>query len=139
MGDVTWLRDRAAIAGIGATDFSKDSGRSELKLAIQAVRAACDDAGISPTEIDGLVTFTMDTNPEIAIARELGIRELNLFSQIHYGGGAGGGTILQAAMAVASGVADVVCCYRAFNERSGRRFGSGIHDAPATSTTENSQ
>lgn len=139
MGDVTWLSGKAAIAGIGATDFSKDSGRSELKLAIQAVQAACDDAGLSPTEIDGLVTFTMDTNPEIAIARELGIRELNLFSQIHYGGGAGGGTILQAAMAVASGVADVVCCYRAFNERSGRRFGSGIHDAPATSTTENSQ
>ncbi len=35
---------------------------------------------------------------------------------------------MQAAMAVATGVADVVVCYRAFNERSGMRFGgSGGH------------
>jgi acetyl-CoA acetyltransferase len=139
MGDTTFLSGKTAIAGIGATDFSKDSGRSELMLAVQAIDAACTDAGISPADVDGLVTFTMDTNPEIAVARELGIRELNLFSRIHYGGGAGGGTILQAAMAVASGVADVVCCYRAFNERSGRRFGAGVHDRNATSTTEDSQ
>ena len=29
-----------AIAGIGATEFSKDSGRSELRLAVEAVAAA---------------------------------------------------------------------------------------------------
>ena len=34
-------------------------------------------------------------------------------------------------MAVATGVADVVVCYRAFNERSGRRFGAGVQDRPA--------
>jgi acetyl-CoA acetyltransferase len=139
MGDTTFLSRKTAVAGIGATDFSKDSGRSELKLAVQAIEAACQDAGISPSEIDGLVTFTMDTNPQIAVARELGIPELNFFSQIHYGGGAACGTIHQAAMAVASGVAEVVCCYRAFNERSGRRFGAGVHDAPAGSSTEQSQ
>ena len=33
-------------------------------------------------------------------------------------------------MAVATGVADVVVCYRAFNERSGRRFGLGVQDTP---------
>ena len=31
------LRDKAAIAGIGATEFSKDSGRSEMSLAVEAV------------------------------------------------------------------------------------------------------
>ena len=139
MGDRRFLSGKTAVAGIGATDFSKDSGRSELKLAVQAIDAACEDAGLSPGEIDGLVTFTMDTNPQIAVARELGIAELNVFSQIHYGGGAACGTVHHAAMAVASGVADVVCCYRAFNERSGRRFGAGVHDAPATSSTEQSQ
>jgi len=66
-----------AIAGIGATEFSKDSGRSELRLAAEAVRAALDDAGLTPADVDGLVTFTMDSNAEIAVARELGVPGLS--------------------------------------------------------------
>ena len=117
------LSGKAAIAGIGATDFSKNSGRSELRLAAEAVLDALDDAGLTPADVDGLTTFTMDSNTEIAVARAAGIGELKFFSKIHYGGGAACATIQQAAMAVATGVADVVVAYRAFNERSGMRFG----------------
>ncbi|MBV9449904.1 MAG: lipid-transfer protein [Streptosporangiaceae bacterium] len=113
----------AAIVGIGATEFSKDSGRSELRLAAEAVQAALADAGLTPSDVDGLVTFTMDSNAEVAVARELGIGELTFFSQIGYGGGAACATVHQAAMAVTTGAAGVVVCYRALNERSGRRFG----------------
>ncbi len=120
------LKDKAAVAGIGATEFSKKSGRSEMRLAVEAVAAAVADAGLSPEDVDGMVTFTADTNPEIEIARNLGIPGLRFFSRIHHGGGAGGGCIQQAAMAVATGAADVVVCYRAFNERSGHRFGAGV-------------
>jgi len=126
----------AAIAGIGATEFSKDSGRSELRLAAEAVRAALDDAGLTPADVTGLVTFTMDTNAEVAVARELGVPELTFFSQIGYGGGAACATVQQAALAVSAGVADVVVCYRALNERSGRRFGrvsAGLVSVPTTS------
>ncbi|MEZ5211093.1 lipid-transfer protein [Gordonia sp. PP30] len=117
------LSGQAAIAGIGATDFSKKSGRSELRLAAEAVEAALSDAGLTAAEVDGLVTFTMDTNMEVAVARAVGIGELTYFSRIHYGGGAACSTVQQAAMAVATGVCDVVVAYRAFNERSGNRFG----------------
>ncbi|MFF9406145.1 lipid-transfer protein [Streptomyces anandii] len=120
------LSGRAAIVGIGATEFSKDSGRSELRLAVEAVRAALDDAGLAPGDVDGMVTFTMDTSPEITVAQACGMGELSFFSRIHYGGGAACATVQQAALAVAAGVAEVVVCYRAFNERSGRRFGSGV-------------
>ena len=113
----------AAIVGIGATEFSKDSGRSELRLAVEAITSALADAGPAAADVDGLVTFTMDSNAEIAVARELGVGELRFFSQIGYGGGAACATVQQAAMAVATGTADVVVCYRALNERSGRRFG----------------
>jgi acetyl-CoA acetyltransferase len=125
----------AAIVGIGATEFSKDSGRSELRLAAEAVRAALADAAIVPSEVDGLVTFTMDGNDEIAVARELGMGELRYFGRIGYGGGAACATVQHAAMAVATGAADVVVCYRALNERSGRRFGQVSRAATTAPTT----
>jgi acetyl-CoA acetyltransferase len=128
---MTGFAGRAAIAGIGATEFSKDSGRSELQLAAEAVAAAVADAGLRPEDVDGLVTFTMDTNPEIEVARAVGLGDLTFFSRVHYGGGAACATVQQAALAVAGGVAEVVVCYRAFNERSGHRFGRGAaHRAP---------
>ncbi|HVM63879.1 MAG TPA: lipid-transfer protein [Acidimicrobiales bacterium] len=128
-----------AIAGIGATEFSKNSGRSELRLAIEACLAACEDAGVPPEEVRGMSTFTMETNPETDLMRSLGIPELTHFSRIHYGGGAPCGVVQYAAMAVSEGVADYVLCYRAFNERSGRRFGAGVQDRPAGATAEEAQ
>jgi acetyl-CoA acetyltransferase len=125
----------AAIAGIGATEFSKDSGRSELRLAAEATSAALADAGLRPADVDGLVTFTMDSTAEIAVARELALGELRFFSQVGYGGGAACATVLQAAMAVASGVAEVVVCYRGLNERSGHRFGQVSRAAAASATS----
>lgn len=129
------LSGKAAIAGIGATEFSKESGRSELQLSVEAIKAALTDCGLTPGDVDGLVTFTMDTSSEIAVARELGIGDLRFFSRINFGGGAACGTIQQAAMAVATGVADVVVVYRGFNERSGSRFGQTSLSANAQINT----
>jgi acetyl-CoA acetyltransferase len=127
------LSRKAAVVGIGATEFSKSSGRSELQLAAECVRAAVEDAGLSPSDVDGLTTFTMETNSEINVARTAGLGDLTFFSKIGYGGGAACATIQQAAMAVATGVADVVVAYRALNERSGHRFGSGAVRTEPTS------
>jgi len=117
---------RTAIVGIGATEFSKRSGRTPLQLALECVKAALDDAGLAPADVDGLATFTMEENEEIAVARFLGIPQLTFFGRVHFGGGAACGTVQQAALAVDAGIADVVVCYRAFNERSGRRFGMAM-------------
>ena len=48
-----------SIVGIGATEFSKDSGRSELKLAVEAVRAALDVAVLTPLLTPGMGSATM--------------------------------------------------------------------------------
>lgn len=130
------LSRKAAIVGIGATEFSKNSGRSELRLAVEAIREALADAGVDAAEVDGLTTYTMDTNPEVMIANALGMGDLAFFSRVHYGGGAPAALVQQAAMAVVTGVADVVVCYRAFNERSGLRFGSGQLSDVNVSTAE---
>jgi acetyl-CoA acetyltransferase len=122
MSDVPAHR-RAVIAGIGHTEFSQHSGRSPLQLAAEASLAAIRDAGLSPADIDGNVTFAMDNNDELALIRSLGIPELRFSARTRGGGGGACATIQLAAAAVESGHADAVLVYRAFNERSGHRFG----------------
>jgi acetyl-CoA acetyltransferase len=126
---------RAAIAGYGATEFSKCSGRSELQLAMEAVLAALADAGIDPAEVDGFATYTMDNNSEHEIFRLLGAREMRFFARTTGGGGAACGPLQQAMLAVSAGMADVVVCYRAMNERSEYRF--GVPMAPSSPTSAN--
>lgn len=121
----------AAIVGIGQTEFSKDSGRSELQLCAEAVRAAIDDAGLEPSDVDGSVTFTQDTNDELALMRSVGITEMRWTSRTPFGGAGASATIEHAAAAVLSGAADVVIVYRAFNERSGHRFGQPVGASPS--------
>jgi hypothetical protein len=115
---------QTAIAGIGETDYSSNSGRSELRLAAEASLAAIRDAGLTPADIDGMVTFTMDFNDELELQRSLGIPGLNWTSRTPFGGNGANATLQLAAAAVASGAAQAVLIYRAFNERSGRRFGT---------------
>jgi acetyl-CoA acetyltransferase len=112
-----------AIAGIGQTEFSKNSGRSELQLAAEAVRSAVIDAGLVPSDVDGLVTFVQDPNDELQLMRSVGMDNVGWLSRTPYGGAGSAAVVQHAAAAVASGAADVVVVYRAFNERSGTRFG----------------
>jgi acetyl-CoA acetyltransferase len=122
------LLNQTAIVGIGQTEFSKNSGRSELQLALEASKAALDDAGIDPRDVDGTVTFQLDTNDEAGIARYLNVRDLRWTARTTGGGGGASATVQLAASAIASGAAKTVLIYRAFNERSGHRFGQPIRD-----------
>jgi acetyl-CoA acetyltransferase len=121
---------RAAIAGIGQTEFSKNSGRSELQLACEAAKAAIDDAGLAVADIDGMVTFTLDSSDELALMRSLGVDELSWTSRTPFGGAGASATLQHAAAAVTSGAAEAVLVYRAFNERSGGRFGQPMRRPP---------
>ena len=54
------LKDKAAIVGVGHTEYSRDSGRSEMSLAVEAIRNAIADAGLKPSDIDGIAKYSMD-------------------------------------------------------------------------------
>ena len=125
---------KTAIAGIGATDFSKNSGRSTLRLAVEACELAMKDAGVTPDMIDGMVTYAHDNNNEIDVCRSLGVDKLTHFSLVHHSGGAACGVVHQAAMAVASGACNYCLVWRAFNERSEERFGAGVQERPLAPT-----
>lgn len=125
----------AAVVGYGATEFSKCSGRSELQLALEAILAALEDAGIDAREVDGFATYTMDNNSEHEIFRLLGSREMRFYARTTGGGGAACGPLQQAMLAVSAGMAETVVCYRAMNERSEYRF--GLPMSPSVPTSAN--
>ncbi len=112
-----------AVVGIGHTEYSKNSGRSELQLAAECSLAALDDAGINPADVDGMITFTIDNNDETGLCRCLGVRDLHYTSRVPGGGAGSVATLQHAAAAVSSGIADTVVIWRAMNERSQYRFG----------------
>ena len=136
MNDLS-ISGRASIAGLGTTEFSKNSGRTEIRLAMEATLAALADAGIDPSEVDGFSSYTVDKVPEYEIARLLGAKDVKFFSQVPHGGGAACAPVLHAAMAVATGIAKTVVVYRAMNERSWYRFGTGNYGFGSSPIVEN--
>jgi acetyl-CoA acetyltransferase len=130
----TLLRGAAAIVGIGQTEFSKDAGRSETRLACEAIVAALADAGLGTHDVNGLISYTIDPVEETELVRALGIPEVTWSSRVPYGGAGSQGVLLHAAAAVASGAADVVVAYRALRARSGGRFGAAKMRPPAATS-----
>ena len=106
------FRDKTAIVGIGQTKLAKQLEGTETELACRAVLAALGDAGIEPSEVDALGSFTLESTQEYELAANLGLGDIHFFSRVGYGGGAACGTVGQVALAVASGVANVGVAWR---------------------------
>ena len=120
------IKDKAAIIGIGETAYNRESGRSELEMAVEAAEKAIVDAGLTSSDIDGILKFTADSTPQGELAACLGIPNLRYYGELGPLGGAACGLVIQAAMAVANGMANNVMVFRSVNGRSGARYGSGV-------------
>jgi acetyl-CoA acetyltransferase len=107
------IKNKTAIVGIGQTAFGKGLEDTELSLACQAIALALDDAGITPSDVDGVASFTMEPNREVDVARSVGLGDITFFSQVGFGGGAGCGVVGHAAMAVATGQCTTAVAWRA--------------------------
>ncbi len=119
------MRGTTAIVGIGETDYSRNSGRSELVLSLQAIEAALDDAGLKAEDVDGIMRWSVDTSAENDIAANLGVKDLAFYGEINAAGNPGAALVAHAAAAIHSGLANVIVIYRGMNGRSGRRYGRG--------------
>jgi acetyl-CoA acetyltransferase len=126
-------RSQAAIAGIGSTEFSRESGVSVFTLATRAIKAAVADAGLTVGDIDGLATFgANDSVAPNVLAQALGVQSMSWYVDQFYGGSVAMSVLGQAALAVSAGIADCVVCYRALNGRSEMRLnGSALSSASA--------
>jgi acetyl-CoA acetyltransferase len=129
------IRGRVAIVGVGETAYYKhgQATEPEIKLALQAILAACADAGLDPRSIDGFASYSNDRNDPSRLAAALGIPELR-FSNMQWGGGGGGGSaaVGNAAAAIAAGYAECVVVFRALAQGQFQRFGAAPPSATAS-------
>ena len=137
--DDGWLRNRAAIVGVGHTPYGKRGEHAEkghLRLVVEAITAACADAGISPKDVDGYSSYYTSVEPSDLYAA-FGAKRLSYSAQTWGGGGASmGGAFANAAMAVATGQAEYVVVHKVMTMegtgRYGQAFGQIGQSAPTT-------
>jgi acetyl-CoA acetyltransferase len=118
---VAWRK--AAIAGVGASRQGKLPGETPISLVTEAFRDALADSGISKDDVDGLLTMPGTTSPEgakhyLAVGEHLGINP-KFTGSMAMGGATAGALVQMAAMAVATGMAEVVACVFGDTARTG--------------------
>ena len=120
------IRDKVAVIGVGETEYTKHGriGRPEFRLALEAILAACADAGLEPRMLDGFSSYSADRNDPNRLSTALDLPHY-AFASMVYGGGGGGvcAAIGNAAAGIVSGYANFVVVYRALAQGEFGRFG----------------
>ncbi len=118
------IEEKAVISGVGASQIGRRLHQDPWKLTVDATLAAIADAGLTPDDIDGIATYpgAVGSTPGITGAGVEDVRLLlGLKTRWHTGGGevAGQlGSVINAIMAVGSGLANHVLCFRTVWESS---------------------
>ena len=116
---------QACVVGIGALPYARDIGMTERHSGALAILRALQDAGLTTSDVDGVVRYVWQPTTEMEMARVLGVGNLRFFGAQDYGGGAGCPAVTLAAMAIEQGMADVVVAWRSRNRSSGGRPWAG--------------
>jgi len=122
------IKDRTAIVGIGATPYYKRGAslpQTKIELACKAILAACEDAGLSVTDVDGFAYYSGGFDTSL-IAQTLGIPEIKFTATLTGGGGGSAGSVGLAASAVVSGHAEVVVSLMTLQQVPSNRFGAAF-------------
>jgi acetyl-CoA acetyltransferase len=122
-GPIKSLRDKYCIVGVGETEYSKNSGRTTRAMAVDAVRKAMLDAGLTGTDVDGMMSYQSgDSTPSNWVAPDLGIR-LNFYMDV-LGGGSSTEALIGLAMgAIEAGMCNTVALFRSMNGYTEFRIG----------------
>jgi acetyl-CoA acetyltransferase len=119
------IRGKAAIVGVGLSDFGEVPGWSHFELMAQAVERACADAGITSKDIDGLFSMITPANMPISMTAEY----LGLQPKVLEGSMLGGSSFVNylswAALALDAGLCEIALITYGSNARSSKRRPGG--------------
>jgi len=117
------LRKKYAIVGVGETEYLRGAKTTTREMAARAVKRALNDAGMSPSELDGMLSYqNNDSVISPLVASDVGAR-LNFYMDC-----AGGGSSIEALIglaigAIEAGMCETVAIFRSMNGFSEHRFG----------------
>lgn len=115
---------RSAIVGIGATNYSLNSGRTVLSLALEACNRAIEDSGLERCDVDGILTFNAaDSVSAESVGTSLALPDVSYAMESYSGGYAPSMLVQLADIMVRSGTCKSVLIFRSMNGRSGYRLG----------------
>src|SRR5262245_13914253 len=98
------LRDTVSIVGVGETEVSRHSGRSETHLAMEATLKALEDCGLTTGDIDAVARFGINGSiTEATLTASLGITDIQYTALGNMGGSDSHLVLLQALMMVHAG------------------------------------
>src|SRR3982750_5028473 len=118
-----YLRDKYAIVGVGETTYTRGSGKTTRALATWAVRNALLDAGLTASDVDGMLSYQSgDSTFSTFIAGDLGLR-LNFYMDVFGGGSSTEALVGMAIGLIEAGMCRTVAIFRAMNGFSQVRIG----------------
>ncbi|MDN3563684.1 thiolase family protein [Paeniroseomonas aquatica] len=123
------LCEKGAITGVGETAYSRESGRSVLSLQLEASLKAIEDAGLKPTDIDGLIPYSTGVVAEDFITN-LGLPDLRFSATTPLGGASCVAAVQCAIAAIAAGICNHVLIPVGRNGASQGRIGTRVQHMP---------
>lgn len=123
------MRERVAITGIGETAYSRSSGRSVLSLQLEASLRAIEDAGLRPSDIDGVIPFGNAVVAEEFVTN-FGIDDLRFSATTPLGGASCVAAIQCATAAIMAGICNHVLIPIGRNGASQGRIGARVQQIP---------
>jgi acetyl-CoA acetyltransferase len=120
--EVRALRDACAILGADETEYVRGTEKSDLALQLEGAKKACNDAGIRPDQIDGIIANATSGIIAEEYIKNFGIRDLRYSTTVHMGGASVVASIQSAVLAIGAGLCEYVLIPAGRAGYSGRRF-----------------